>query len=73
MAKRKLTKKSDDSFWNTANQAPSAISLAIGFLLVLSGIVFPSVLGVLVDIAGMVLILAGIVGIYMLGGSHRKR
>lgn len=68
----KKTKQTNKSFWSTASQAPSAIMLVIGFLLVFAGIVFPSVLAFLVNIFGLILILSGIIGIYLLGGAHRK-
>ncbi len=68
-----MAKKTKQSFWDTASQAPSAVSLVIGFLLLLAGIAFPSVLAFLVNIAGIVLVLSGIIGIYMLGGANRKR
>lgn len=69
---KKMPKKSSQSFWTTANQAPSAISLVIGFLIMLAGLVFPSVLATLLIIAGFILIISGIIGIYLLGGANRK-
>ncbi len=65
----KKTNKQSKSFWKSTSRAPSAVSLAMGFLIVLDGIVFPSITSLLLEIAGLVLILSGIIGIYLLGGS----
>ena len=76
MAKRSPKK----GFWDATSQAPAAVSLVLGFVLVVPGILFPSVvgsgyqiLGTLMELAGFVFILAGIVTIYLLGGANRKQ
>ncbi len=67
------TKRSGSSFWITASQAPAAISLVLGFLLVFAGILFPSVTAFLLNIFGFILIFAGIISIYLLGGVRRQQ
>ncbi len=73
MAKSKRTAKgSSQSFWNTARQAPSVVSLAMGFAIVGAGLISSTILSILMNIAGVILIVSGIVGIYLLGGANRK-
>ena len=71
MAKRAKGSK-DRTFWNTASQAPSAISLAIGFLMIALGLISSTLLAFLINVFGFILIISGLVGIYLLGGAHRK-
>lgn len=72
MAKKTKGSMRRVSFWTTASQAPSAISLIIGFILIFGGVLFPSILAILVNLAGFILIFSGIIGIYLLGGANRK-
>ena len=44
----------------------------VGFVLIFTGVLFPSVLASLVNIAGLVLVLSGIISIYILGGANRR-
>ncbi|MDE1833858.1 MAG: hypothetical protein KGH64_00815 [Candidatus Micrarchaeota archaeon] len=73
-----MAKKQKLGFFKTASQGPAVVLIVLGLALLLPEVLFPNTLGVItvtgtsVELFGLILIVAGIISIYLLGGIRRQ-